>query len=53
MEAAEAIFEGKFDNVKDEDGDVDMSTEKPAKPVKQVKPRVSTCPKAPVPLPKT
>jgi hypothetical protein len=42
MEAAEAIFEGKFDNVKDEDGDVDMAATKPSRPAaKQTKPSVS------------
>ncbi|TFK28765.1 ubiquitin conjugating enzyme family protein [Coprinopsis marcescibilis] len=35
MEAAEAIFEGRFDNAKDDDGDVDMESSKPIKAVKR------------------
>lgn len=35
MQAAESIFEGKFDNVKDEDVEMQMSVPEPKKRVRQ------------------
>lgn len=40
MEAAENIFEGKFDNVKDDDEDVEMETSVP-EPKKKARQAVS------------